>query len=75
MPPDDMPGFPVGLAAQFYANLTKKEVMVSARVASTMLSISRNSPNENDLVKALRAAGVRITEIGRSTVAFTDKSD
>ncbi len=74
LPPDNLPGFPVGLAAQMIANSRQKEVLVSAAVASLMLDIERSGANEEAILGALRRSGVQLTEVGTSILVFSAAS-
>ena len=71
LPPDDLPGFPVGLAAQMIANSRKKEVLVSLYVAPLMLDIGRDGAREDAIIEALSRRGVRITEVGTAVLVLT----
>ncbi len=66
---------PVGYAAQLFATASGKEVMVSRTVAARKLPAVAKGATLADLTAILRAAGVRITEVGRATVVLTDAAD
>lgn len=63
-------------SAQTYANLTGKEVMVSARVATNRVSVSRKSLSRSEAIKAMESAfeevGVAVVPLVESTVALVD---
>jgi hypothetical protein len=63
-------------SAQTYANLTGKEVMVSAKVATNRISVSRKSLSRSEAIKAMESAfgevGVAIVPLVESTVALVD---
>lgn len=69
---------PIGFVAQFYASLLQREVMVSSSVARIEVTISGRGMTKQDAVacveKALSIAGVEVTPIGGSSIAFTAKS-
>jgi hypothetical protein len=71
LPPDSMPGFPVGLAAQMIANMRKKEVLVSVYVAPLMLDITRDDAREDAIIDALTRKGVQIIEVGTLVLVLT----
>lgn len=63
-------------SAQTYANLTGKEVMVSAKVATNRVSVSRKSLSRSEAIKAMESAfsevGVAVVPLVESTVALVD---
>ena len=72
LPPDDCPGFPVGLAAQLLANGRKKEVLVSCLVSSRMLDLDRTTAKEAEIIDALHRLKVQVSEIGASVIVLTE---
>ena len=70
---------PFGYAAQVYSKLTHKEVMVSMGAAILSISIDVSDCTSREAISKLEDAfeklGVRITKIGKSTVALTDVND
>jgi len=63
-------------SAQTYANLTGNEVMVSAKVATNRVSVSRKNLSRSQAIKAIEHAfgevGVAVVPVADSTVALVD---
>ena len=75
----DLIEVPAGRVAQILANISGKEVMVSRYIAPRPVSVKGKDLSRMEaverLTKALRTAGVRVTDLGRSTVALSAADD
>lgn len=72
----EIQGQSVRESAQTYANLTGKEVMVSAKVATNRVSVSKKNLSRSEAIKAMETAfeevGVAVVPLVESTVALVD---